>query len=195
MPAMADEVLAKSMVAAGNSSEKLTLPSLQSKMKRDPEGYESELLLLHRHFESSLHLFLHHSALSSGAGGVGHDPAIAKDVGDLAVFLAHATPFYPARLSGFPGRLAELLRSAARSLPSSLRAQVARALILLSNRQMVDFGEILSLFMELQTLGDHELRKLAFEHVVHCIRRMNQKHKNEAANRKLQNILFALLQV
>lgn len=49
--------------------------------------------------------------------------------------------------------------------------------------------------MELQTLGDRVIRKLAFSHVIHSIRRMNQKHKNEAKNRALQNILFAMLQV
>lgn len=60
---------------------------------------------------------------------------------------------------------------------------------------MVDIGETLALFMELQTLGDRVLRKLAFSHVIHSIRRMNQKHKNEAKNRALQNILFSMLQV
>ncbi|XP_052199464.1 uncharacterized protein LOC127806299 isoform X2 [Diospyros lotus] len=48
--------------------------------------------------------------------------------------------------------------------------------------------------MELQTFGDRALRKLAFSHVVHSIRRMNKKHKNEAKNRALQNILFSMLQ-
>lgn len=49
--------------------------------------------------------------------------------------------------------------------------------------------------MELQTLGDRNLRKLAFSHVVHSIKRMNQKHKNEPKNRALQNIVFSILQV
>ncbi|XP_042501682.1 protein SDA1 homolog isoform X2 [Macadamia integrifolia] len=62
------------------------------------------------------------------------------------------------------------------------------------NRKVVDIGDNLALFMELQTLGDRAIRKLAFSHVVHSIRRMNQKHKNEANNRKLQNILFAMIQ-
>lgn len=51
------------------------------------------------------------------------------------------------------------------------------------------------MFMELQTMGDRNLRKLAFSHVVQSIRRMNQKHKDEAKNRKLQSILFTMLQV
>ncbi|KAH1133636.1 hypothetical protein GYH30_012167 [Glycine max] len=51
--------------------------------------------------------------------------------------------------------------------------------------KIVDIGETLSLFMELQTLGDRTLKKLAFNHVVHSIRCMNQKHKNEAKNKVL----------
>lgn len=60
---------------------------------------------------------------------------------------------------------------------------------------MVDIGDILALFLELQTLGDRTLRTLAFSHVIHNIRRMNQKHKNDPKNRALQNILFSMLQV
>lgn len=60
---------------------------------------------------------------------------------------------------------------------------------------MIDIEETLALFMDLQTLGDKPLRKLAFSHVIHSIKRMNQKHKNDAKNRKLQNIVFAMLQV
>lgn len=48
--------------------------------------------------------------------------------------------------------------------------------------------------MDLQVLADRNLRKLAFSHVVHTVRRMNQKHKNEVENRKLQSILFLMLQ-
>ena len=58
---------------------------------------------------------------------------------------------------------------------------------------MVDIMETLALFMDLQILGDRNLKKLAFSHVVHSIRRMNKKHKNDAKNRVLQNILFEIL--
>ncbi|XP_010929853.1 uncharacterized protein [Elaeis guineensis] len=190
MPATSAHVLSpESLSAAGRAAERLSLPTLQSKMKCDPEGYEAELLLLYRHFESSLHLFRHQSALSPSS-----DPAVAKDLGDLAMFLAHVTPFYLDKLADFPRQIAELLHSDARSLPSSLRCHLAQALILLVNRKIIDLEETLELFMDLQILGDRTLRKLAFSHVVHNIRRMNQKHKNEAKNRKLQNILFLILQ-
>ncbi|XP_030475012.1 uncharacterized protein LOC115692332 [Syzygium oleosum] len=185
----------EALAASGRSSEKLSLTSLQSKMKCDPQGYEAELGLVHGQFNSSLELFEQQAALSfASISGVAADPAVAKDLGDRATFLAHVAPFYPGRLAEFPGRLAEFLRSSARSLPSGLRCTVTQALILLVNRKMIDMRDTLALFMELQTLGDRVLRKLAFSHVVHGIRKMNQKHKNEATNRSLQNVLFSLLQ-
>ncbi|KAI4305180.1 hypothetical protein L6164_028563 [Bauhinia variegata] len=188
-------LLLEPLLASGRSSEKLSLPSLQSKMKCDPEGYESELVLVYSQFNSSLELFQQQAALNfSSISGIGSDPSVAKDLGDRAMFLAHVTPFYPKHLADFPKKLADLLRVVARSLPSGLRCHLAQALILLLNRKIVDMGETLSLFMELQNLGDRTLRKLAFDHVVHSIKRMNQKHKNEAKNRALQNILFAMLQ-
>lgn len=117
--------------ASGRGSEKLSLPSLQSKMKCDPEGYETELNLLYRHFESSLHLFRQQSALSVSA-----DPVVSKDLGDMSMFLAHVTPFYPDRLADFPGKLADLLSENGRSLLPSLRSHLTQALILLVNRQV-----------------------------------------------------------
>ncbi|XWS22708.1 hypothetical protein CRYUN_Cryun29cG0059200 [Craigia yunnanensis] len=181
--------------ASGRSSEKLSLPSLQSKMKIDPEGYETELYLIHNQFNSALELFQQQAALNfSSITGVGADPTVAKDLSDRAMFLAHVTPFYPKQLAEFPSDLAAFLKLSARTLPSGLRFHVSQALVLLLNRKIIDTKDTLSLFMELQTLGDRNLRKLAFSHVVHSIKRMNKNHKNEAKNRALQNILFALLQ-
>ncbi|KAI3970375.1 hypothetical protein MKX01_024022 [Papaver californicum] len=178
--------------ASGKTAEKMNLLTLQHKMKIDPEGYETELALLYKHFDSLLFLFQQQSALSFSS--INGDPTVSKDLGDMAMFLAHVTPYYPTQLSDYPCKLADLLRSSAKSLPSSLRCHLTKALILLINRKFVDIGETLGLFMELQSLGDRTLRKDAFSHVIHSIRRMNQKHKNETQNRPLQNILFTMLQ-
>ncbi|XP_049407257.1 uncharacterized protein LOC125870785 [Solanum stenotomum] len=189
------ELTAEGIAASGLTSEKLSLPTLQSKMKCDPEGYEAELTLVYNQFKSSMDLFEQQAALNfTSLSGVSTDPTVSKDLGDRAMFLSHVTPFYPKKLVNFPKELAQLLRSSARTLPSGLRVHVTQALILLVNRKIVDIGETLALFMELQILGDRVLRNLAFSHIVHSIRRMNQKHKNDTKNRALQNILFALLQ-
>ncbi|KAI3966934.1 hypothetical protein MKX01_017585 [Papaver californicum] len=178
--------------ASGKTAEKMNLSTLQHKMKIDPEGYETELTLLYKHFDSLLFLFQQQSALTFSS--IDGDPTVCKDLGDMAMFLAHVTPYYPTQLSDYPRKLADLLRSSAKSLPSSLRCHLTKALILLINRKCVVIGETLGLFMELQTLGDKTLRKDAFSHVIHSIRRMNQKHKNETQSRPLQNILFTMLQ-
>lgn len=185
----------EAITASGKDAEKLSLPSLQSKMKSDPEGYEMELHLIYNQFKSSMELFQQQAAMSfTSVSGIAADPTVAKALGDRAMFLAHVTPFYPKHLAQFPRELAEFLRSSARTLPSGLRVHVTQALILLINRKMVDIVDILALFMELQTLGDRTLRTLAFSHIIHNIRRMNQKHKNDPKNRGLQNILFSMLQ-
>ncbi|XP_038694296.1 protein SDA1 homolog isoform X1 [Tripterygium wilfordii] len=185
----------EALAASGRGAEKLSLPALQSKMKCDPEGYLTELGLLYSQFNSALELFRQQAAMNfTSISGVAADPTVSKDLGDRAMFLAHVTPFYPKQLADFHKQLADFLKSSAPSLPSGLRCHVTKALILLLNRKIVDIKETLALFVELQTLGDRVLRKLAFSHVIHSIRRMNKKHKNEAVNRALQNIVFSMLQ-
>ncbi|TXG56352.1 hypothetical protein EZV62_017665 [Acer yangbiense] len=172
----------EALSASGRSSEKLSLPLLQSKMKCDPEGYETELILIYRQFNSALDLFRQQAALNFGSTtGVGGDPTVAKDLGDRAMFLAHVMPFFRKQLAEFPSQLAEFLKSSAPTIRSGLRCHVAEALILLVNRK-------------LQALGDRNLKKLAFSHVVQSIKRMNEKHKDERKNRALQNIMFSILQ-
>nr|AFK33722.1 unknown [Lotus japonicus] len=70
---------AESLLASGRTSEKLSLPALQSKMKCDPEGYESELLLLRNQFDSSLHLFLSDDENQLCTDNTGSDDDEAED--------------------------------------------------------------------------------------------------------------------
>lgn len=138
--AMLTDIAADSMSAAGRSSEKLNLHTLQSKMKSDPEGYSSELTLVYNQFKSSLELFHQQAALNfTSLSGIATDSAVAKDLGDRAMFLAHVTPFYPKELAQFPGELVKFLHSSARNLPSGLRVHVTQAVILLINRKVVFF--------------------------------------------------------
>lgn len=123
--------------ASGRSSEKLSLPLLQSKMKCDSEGYETELTLVYKQFNSAMDLFQQQATLNLGcSGGVGGDPTIAKDLGDRAMFLAHVMPFYRKQLAEFPKQLADFLKSSIPTLPSGVRCHATQALILLVNRQV-----------------------------------------------------------
>lgn len=140
-PMESAHLLPEPMTASGRSSDKISLPALQSNMKCDPEGYESELILIYRQFHSSMDLFKQQGDISfSSMCGVGADSTIAKDLADRALFLAHVAPFYPKHLSLFSSELAEFLGSSARSLPSGLRCHVTQALILLVNRKVRSFS-------------------------------------------------------
>ncbi|RDY08439.1 Protein SDA1-like protein, partial [Mucuna pruriens] len=172
-------------------SVKLSLPWLQSKMKCDPQGYESMLLIHYNQFNSLLEIFEENHGISF-TSVIAVDASIAKNLAEKAMFLAHVTPFYPNHLADFPIKLIHLLHKAS-NLQSKLRCSLTRALVLLVNHKIVDVGETLSLFMKLQTLGDKTLKKLAFDHVVHSIKRMNQEHRNDTKNRALQNVLFDML--
>lgn len=137
MAAAMPEALAEGMSASGRTAEKLSLPSLQSKMKRDPDVYESELSLIYNQFKSLVELFEQQASHNfTSLSGVATDSTVAKDLGDRATFLAHVTPFYPKQLPQFPKELAQFLRSSSRALPSGLRVHVAQALILLINRKV-----------------------------------------------------------
>jgi len=129
-----------SLKASGRSSENVSLLTLQGKIKRDPEGYETELQLIYKQFKTSVDLFHELAALSfSSTGGIGSDPSVSKDLGDRAMFLAHVTPFYPKQLAAFPAQLTGLLRTSCLAMPSGLRNHVAQALILLMNRKVCAF--------------------------------------------------------
>ncbi|KAK2443548.1 protein SDA1 protein [Trifolium repens] len=195
MPSRGGVPVAEALLPSGRNPERLSLPALQSKMKCDPEGYESELLLIRSQFDSSLELFKQQADMNfTSISGISNDPTVARDLAEKAMFLSHVTSFFPQHLTDFPHKLAELLHRAARTLPSGLRNDLTKSLILLINQQIISIKEMLPLFMELQTLGDKALREMAFKHIVQSIKRMNLKHKDEAKNRALQNILFVMLQ-
>ncbi|GJP70415.1 hypothetical protein CLOP_g1359, partial [Closterium sp. NIES-67] len=117
-----------------------------------------------------------------------------KEFGDLVMFLAQLAPFYRAAMAGFPGEVMALLQSHVDVLHPMLRRQLAHALILLRNRQLLGPTDLIPHFFRLFRCPDKALRKLVFSHIVNDIRRLNQKHRNEGVNRPIQNMLFSLVQ-
>ncbi|KAG2306636.1 hypothetical protein Bca52824_026384 [Brassica carinata] len=103
-------------------AQKLSLPFLQGKIKRLPDGCETELQLIYKQFKASVDLFQQQAALSiSSVRGIGSDPSVAKDLGNRAMFLAHVTRFYRKKLAEFPAQMTDLLRTSC--LRDALRAE------------------------------------------------------------------------
>ncbi|KAH9569046.1 hypothetical protein CY35_03G112000 [Sphagnum magellanicum] len=186
------------VASGGRGAERIgDLLSLQGRAKRDPEGYEGELLLQLRHFDACLGIFLLQPTTSSSgnaASAASADPGASKELADMAMFLAHMTPLYPQHLGKFPQQLLQLLASHGATLQPALCRQLTQAVILLRNRKMISLVDALPVLMALQCRGDRVLRRLCFLHIVQDIRRMNLKNKNEPSNKPLQTILYNLLQ-
>lgn len=183
------------VASGGRGAERIgDLLALQGRCKRDPEGYENELLLQLRHFDACLSIFLLQPMTAGSNNSAASDPAAAKELADMAMFLAHMTPLYPQHLGKFPMQLLQLLKSHGATIQPTLRRQLTQALVLLRNRKMISLIDALPVFMDLQLGGDRALRKLSYSHVVQDIRRLNIKNKNDPVNKPLQNILFNSLQ-
>ncbi|KAJ0265132.1 hypothetical protein HA466_0014790 [Hirschfeldia incana] len=136
--------------------------------------------------KASVDLFQQQAALSFSS--VGSDPSISKDLGDRAMFLAHVTPFYPRQLAEFPAQLTDLLRTLCLAMPSWLRNLVAQALILLMNRKTLVIEDLLALF---QSIGDRNLRKLAFSNIAQTIRNMSV---TDTRDKGIQKIDISMLE-
>ncbi|KAK8971121.1 hypothetical protein KSP40_PGU010636 [Platanthera guangdongensis] len=132
----------ESFTASGQAAESLSLLMLQLRMKMDPEGHDTELLLVYRHFKSTLQLFKQQSMLSFTS-----DLAISKYLGDLVMFLTHMIPFYPLDPAEFPNQVSDILRTNAQTLPSSLCCHLSQDTILLVNRK-VRYNESYSHFFD-----------------------------------------------
>ncbi|CAI7808189.1 unnamed protein product [Closterium sp. NIES-54] len=170
------------MAAAAASAALGDLLLLQGQAKRDPEGYREEFERQHRHYRALLAVF----SLKPHAE--------SKEFGDLVMFLAQLAPFYRSTMGGFPGEVMGLLQSHVDVLHPMLRRQLAHALILLRNRQLLGPTDLIPHFFRLFRCPDKALRKLVFSHIVNDIRRLNQKHRHEGVNRPIQNMLFSLVQ-
>ncbi|CAI5503596.1 unnamed protein product [Closterium sp. Naga37s-1] len=204
------------MAAAAASAALGDLLLLQGQAKRDPEGYREEFERQHRHYRALLAVFsLKPHAESKEFGDlvmflaqVGFKPllraastplpraVLALLLFEPIVMLAcvRLAPFYRSTMGGFPGEVMGLLQSHVDVLHPMLRRQLAHALILLRNRQLLGPTDLIPHFFRLFRCPDKALRKLVFSHIVNDIRRLNQKHRHEGVNRPIQNMLFSLVQ-
>lgn len=140
-----------------------------------------EFQLQHRHFLSELQLFQQNPTVRS------------KSFLDLVGFLAQVAPSYPHQLREFPQQLCELLEQQASVLHPETRIAIAKALVLLRNRDLLSATILLPLFFKMFSVPDKSLRTLLRNHIISDIRKINKKHKNQKLNAMLQNYMSVML--
>ncbi|KAK6322864.1 hypothetical protein J4Q44_G00076560 [Coregonus suidteri] len=170
-------------IMSGRHSNKLptNLPQLQNLIKRDPQSYTEEFLQQYRHYQSNVQIFKLQPDKPN------------KELADLVMFLAQVGHCYLQQLASFPQELTELLMNHHTVLEPDLRMTFCKALILLRNKDLINPTGLLELFFELLRCHDKLLRKTLYSHIVHDIKNINSKHKNNKVNTTLQNFMYTML--
>ncbi|KAG2445219.1 hypothetical protein HYH02_008687 [Chlamydomonas schloesseri] len=150
------------------------LLSLQSNIKKDPDGYKDEFLLQYRHYQALLEIFKLKPSKDS------------REFGEVVMFMAQVSRAYPKTMAGFAGEVASLLDAHHQELDSTLRRTLVGALILMRNRAQVDAMTVLPLFFRLFRCQDKALRQQLFRHIVSDLKAANKKSRNERLNRAVQ---------
>mmetsp|Transcript_74172 Transcript_74172/g.234265 ORF Transcript_74172/g.234265 Transcript_74172/m.234265 type:complete len:679 (-) Transcript_74172:107-2143(-) len=159
----------------------LSLPQLQSLMKKDPEAYGPEFEQQWSHFESMMEIFKlrpqkPHASFS-----------------EQVMFLAHVAPSFPVKGAALPGVLIGALSENFEIMHPSMRQVLVQALMLLRNRNQFPCIRTLPMYFKLFGLSDKALRKTIFTHIIRDIVQMNVKTRNQKMNTELRDFFFSHL--
>eukprot|EP00927_Polykrikos_kofoidii_P019530 TRINITY_DN19140_c0_g1_i2.p1 TRINITY_DN19140_c0_g1~~TRINITY_DN19140_c0_g1_i2.p1 ORF type:complete len:694 (+),score=142.15 TRINITY_DN19140_c0_g1_i2:55-2082(+) len=159
----------------------LSLPQLQSLMKKDPEAYTAEFDQQWSHFESMMEIFKlkpqkPHSSFS-----------------EQVMFLSHVAPSFPSKAAKLPDLVIGALSEHDEVMHPTMRQALVQALILLRNRDVFPCIQALPLYFKLFRLQDKVLRKMIFTHVTKDIAQMHTKSKNQKRTTELVDFFFSRL--
>ena len=176
---------------------KIDLLELQSRCKRDPDGYREDFLMQMEHFKAMHAVFAANPSLGGNNNNESSSsaaPAFANKDGenfaDLVSFMAHLHQVYARESSWFPAVLLSALDVNFMRMESALRRRMVAALILLRNRNGARVNEALPIFFKLFRCPDKQLRSLVFKHVVADVKLANKGKKNESYNRVVRQFLI-----
>jgi len=179
--AMAVAMTGAAADASGAAEKVMSLPQLQSLMKKDPEAYEVEFDQQWKHFVSMMEIFKLKPQKPNGS------------FGEQVMFLAHVSPSFPGKGAALPGELIGALDEHYEVMHTSMRQTLVQALILLRNRGQFPCIRTLPLYFKLFKLSDKSLRTQIFTHIVRDISQMNVKSKSQKVNKELRDLFFSRL--
>jgi len=162
-------------------NEVLSLPQLQSLMKKDPEAYTIEFEQQWSHFDSMMEIFKTKPQKPQ------------KTFGEQVMFLAHVTPSFPTKTKLFYELIIKTLGEHYQVLHPMMRKTLVQALILLRNRDQFPCIRTLPVYFKLFSLPDKLLRTTLFGHIIRDIVMMNQKSKCQKVNAELRDFFYGQL--
>eukprot|EP00929_Paragymnodinium_shiwhaense_P044475 TRINITY_DN22812_c0_g1_i1.p1 TRINITY_DN22812_c0_g1~~TRINITY_DN22812_c0_g1_i1.p1 ORF type:complete len:727 (+),score=194.96 TRINITY_DN22812_c0_g1_i1:123-2183(+) len=159
----------------------LSLPQLQSLMKRDPEAYRSEFDQQWSHFESMLEMFKLKPQKPS------------QTFGEQVMFMSHVCPSFPDKSGKLPEVIISALSEHDEVMHPQMRQTLVQALILQRNRDQFPCIKALPLYFRMFRLQDKTVRSMIFSHVIRDLVHMNRKNKSQKTTTELIDFFFAKL--
>lgn len=178
----------------------LSLPVVQSLLKRDPSAYAEEFEALWRQYLSELQVLQQRAAESGDDESLAMSWAMARRederrLCDLASFVAHCGSHFAEAKARFGPELAALLQDHGVGLPSELRLTLLQACLLARSKGL--FGAealaLLELCFELVQIRDKALRRLCQDYVLAESRRALQNKQAGDYARRVQRSLLSKL--
>lgn len=157
----------------------MDLGLLQSRTKKDPDGYREEFLLQYNHFQTKLQIFLLNPSKDF------------KPFTQLVNYISHVSHCYPDVTAEFPNQLVELLEKNAALLEPDLRKSLVKSLILLRTKNAISPLSLFALFFKLFSVHDKELRALLYSHIIGDIQKISKSNRDTQVSRSLQNFMYA----
>ena len=161
-------------------------PLLQNRIKRDPQSYKDDFMLVYSSYESQREIFMISPPSSKQA----------RAFGRLLTFVSHVSHLYASeepRVSVFAENLMELLDKHHEVMENELRKTIVQALILLRNRGQIEPVTLLSLCFRLFRCKDKPLRAMLFAYIVNDVRSINRKNDNNKLNRRIQHVVYEMI--
>ena len=90
--------------------------------------------------------------------------------------------------------LIELLDKQGANFNTKYRNEIVKALIIMRGKDMIEGKPLFELFFKLFRIKDKQIRKTVHKFIVRDVKKINQKTKNHAVNKSLQNFMYTMLQ-
>jgi len=161
----------------------MPLQFLQDKIKRQPELYKVEFETHFQRFQAQLTKFKESPAKKD------------EELEEYFKFMAHISGVYKGELVEFiTNEYINLLQQYYSILNPSVRMTLVTSLKVMRGKDVVAPSLVLPVFLKLFRCEDKSLRRFLHSIVVQDLKKLNQAHKVNNINRKLQNFIYQMLQ-
>ncbi|CAL8089262.1 unnamed protein product [Calicophoron daubneyi] len=163
------------------SADALPLADLQYNLKRDPVTYKPDFERYYEHYQA-----LQQSFLSAPSQHI-------EKLAELLLFLSQVIQFYPDYVEGFSSGVIQILLSRAFGMHPDMRLAFMKAFMRLKSKDLLPLIKAVDVAFKLHRCQDKQVRQAMRTFLVHDIKRLNRRQKQNKLNTAAQSYLSRIL--